>query len=322
MALPDNPTYADLIAEFDTYGSMRQPFAFTDTVEEVPLGVFVMTEVNVQESQQGTTMEIVGVDRSFRVQKAQWVAPYVIASGTNLGTAIQLILSDRWPGVEFDFQATALTVPNVVLGLQSGGSGRDPWADAQRLAAAGGFDLFFDGSGVAVLQATTNPSEATPVESYVEGVEAMLLDAQRRISTDNTFNGVVVSGEGTSVRPPVQAVLFDEDPTSPTYRYGPFGDRPVFLSSSLVTSASAAAVVAAAQLSKVKGAEENVDWTQICDPSMDAGDVVYVSNTGTRLSKVLVLDKLQVPLTPREGMRATARTVRVLAGDTSDEAVV
>jgi hypothetical protein len=314
MALPVNPTYAELAAEFDTYGAMRQPYAFEDTVEEVPLGVFVLTEVNVQEEQQGATMEIVGVDRSIRVQKAQWVNPFPIAAGTNLATALELVLTDRWPGVDLEFASTSRTLPLTTLGLQSGGSGRDPWADALRLASAGGFDLYFDGSGVAVLEPTSDPSDSTPVETYVEGADAMLLGAQRRISTDQTYNGVVVSGEGTSVRPPVRATLFDEDPASPTYRYGAFGDRPVFLSSSLVTSASAAAVVAQAQLSKVKGAEENVDWTQICDPSLDVGDVIFVENTGTRLSKVMVLDKLQIPLAADQPMRATARTVRVLAG--------
>lgn len=315
MALPSNPTYADLSAEFNTYGAMLQPYAYEDTVEEVPLGVFVLTEVNIQEEQQGATMEIIGVDRSIRIQKAQWVDPFPIAAGTNLGTALELILSNRWSGVEFEFAATTRTVPAVALGLQSGGAGRDPWADSLKLAAAGGLDLYFDGSGVAALEPTADPSEATPVESYVEGADAMLLGAQRRISTDQTFNGVVVSGEGTTVRPPVRATLFDEDPASPTYRFGAFGDRPVFLSSAVVTSASAAQIVAAAQLSKVKGAEENVDWTQVCDPSLDVGDVILVENTGTRLSKIMVLDKLQIPLGPTEPMRATARTVRVLAAD-------
>lgn len=314
MALPANPEYQDLPGEFNTYGAMRQPYAYEDTLEEVPLGVFVLTEVNVQEEQSGATMELIGVDRSIRVQKAAWVDPFAIASGTNLATAIGLVLTSRWPGVETSFPSVSVTVPNVVFGLQSGGSGRDPWADALQLAAAGGFDLFFDGSGVAVLRETSDPSEATPVERYLEGVDAMLLGAQRRISTDQTFNGVVVSGEGTNVQPPVRATLFDEDPASPTYRYGAFGDRPVFLSSPLVQSASAAAVVAQAQLSKVKGAEEFVDWTQVCDPSLDAGDVVFVENTGTRLSKVLVLDKLQIPLGADQPMRGTARTVRVLAG--------
>jgi len=316
MTLPSSPLYSDLMTEFNTYGSMKQPYEYINEVEEVALGVFVLTEVNIQEEQNGATMEIIGVDRSIRIQKAQWVNPYPIASGTNLATALQLLLSDRWPGIEFDFPATTATVPNLVLGLQSGGSGNDPWSDALKIAASAGFDLYFDGSGFASLDPTSDPSDATPVESYVEGTDAMLLGAQRRISTDQTYNGIVVTGEGTNIQPPVRATLFDEDPASPTYRYGAFGDRPLFLSSPLITSASAAAVVASAQLSKVKGAEENVDWTQICDPTLDAGDVIYVENTGTRLAKIMVLDKLQIPLNPEAPMRATARTVRVLAGET------
>lgn len=310
MALPANPSYSDLTAEFDTYGALKQSFAVEAFDEEVPLGVFVMTEVNLQDQGRGSTMEIVGVDRSIRVQKADWVDPYAIAASANLATTIDLILSDRWSDVETDFQATSQTVPATVLGLRAGQG--DPWADVQKLAQAGGFDLFFDNEGIAVLAAVPDPSEQTPVEVYEEGDEAMVLGVNRRLSTDQTFNGVVVTGEGSNVKPPVRAVVFDEDPASPTYRYGSFGERPTFISSPVVKTAADAQQAAAAALAKLKGAEENVDWTQICDPSLDAGDVVSVSNTGTRLERVMVLDKVVIPLRVSEPMQATARTVRVL----------
>lgn len=310
---PVYATYTALNAAYAQNGALKQPTGYADTVEEVPLGVFVLTEANIQEEQKGATMDLVGVDRSIRIQKAQWIDPFPIASGTNLATALQAVLSNRWADVEVNFSSTTQTVPQLTLGMQAGGSGRDPWGDCQQLASSGGFDLYFDGSGVAVLKSTQDPSDATAVASYVEDAEAMLLGAQRRISTDQTFNGVVVTGEGTNVQPPVRSTLFDEDPASPTYRYGAFGDRPTFISSPLVTSAATAAVVAQAQLSKVKGAEENVDWSQICDPSLDVGDVIYVENTGTRLAKVMVLDKLSIPLKAEDSMKATARTVRVLA---------
>jgi hypothetical protein len=288
---------------------LKQSFATERVNEEVPLGVFVMTEVNLTDQGQGSTMEIVGVDRSIRVQKALWVDPYQIASGANLATAIDLVLSDRWSDVETDFQSTSQTVPGTVLGLQRAG---DPWGDSLKLAQAGGFDLFFDNEGVAVLTPIPDPSDQTPVEVYVEGDEAMVLGVNRRLSTDQTFNGVVVTGEGTNVRPPVRAVVFDEDPASPTYRYGNFGERPTFISSPIVTTTAEATQVASAELAKLKGAEENVDWSQIVDPSLDAGDVIQVSNTGTRLDRVMVLDKVVIPLRAEEPMQATARTVRVL----------
>jgi hypothetical protein len=312
MALPDNPDYSDLTAEFDTYGALKQSLGTEPFIEEVPLGVFVMTEVNVQDSINGATMEIQGVDRSIRIAKSLWVDPYPISASTNLATAISLLLSDRWAEVETDLQDTTQTVPAIVLGLQSGGSGQDPWQDASKLAQAGGFDLYFDGDGIAVLVPTPDPSDQSPVEVYEEGSEAMVLDVRRRINTDQTFNGVVVSGEGTNVTTLVRVVQFDEDPASPTYRYGAFGERPTFISSPLVTTEADAVAVATAQLSKLKGAEENVEWNQICDPSLDAGDVVQISNTGTRLDKIVVLDKVTIPLSPAGAMKATARTVRVL----------
>lgn len=310
MALPDNPTYTELAAEFATYGSMRQAFGSEVFNEEVPLGVFVMTEVNLQDQGQGATMEVIGVDRSIRIQKAEWVDPYAISASANLGTSISLLLSDRWADVETDFQTTTKTIPATVLGLTAGQG--DPWSDAQKLAQSGGFDLYFDNQGIAVLAPVPDPSEQTPVEVYQEGDEAMILAVNRRLSTDQTYNGVVVSGEGSGVKPPVRAVVFDEDPASPTYRYGEFGSRPTFISSPVVTTVSEATQVAVAELAKLKGAEENVDWGQIVDPSLDAGDVVSVQNTGTRLERVMVLDKVVIPLKTTEAMQATARTVRVL----------
>jgi hypothetical protein len=308
-------TYADLSAEFDTYGALKQASGSETIVEEVPLGVFVMTEVSVSDGSSGAVMQIEGIDRSIRIARASWIDPYPIAASANLGETIALVLSDRWSDVETDFTETAQVLPASVLGLQEGGgSGRDPWADAQRLASAGGFDLYFDGDGVAVLVPVPDPTEQSPVEVYAEDEEAMVLDVSRRLSTEQTFNGVVVTGEGSNVRPPVRAVVFDEDPSSPTYRFGLFGERPMFMSSPLVTSADEATVVAGAELAKIRGAEENVEWSQITDPSLDAGDVVQISNTGVRMDKVLVIDKLSIPLSVQGSMRATARTVRVVQG--------
>lgn len=305
-------SYSQLAAAYGSYGVLAQSFTEFEASEEIPLGVFVITDIDIEDSGNGTTMVITGVDRSLRISKAEWIDPYQIPANTELAAAISGVLTNRWPSVETDFYNTGVLLPATVLGLQSGSSGKDPWANVQQMASSNGFDLYFDATGRAVLVPVSDPSTATPLETYEENEEAMILSVKRRLSTDNTFNGVVATGEGSSVKPPVRAVAFDDDPASPTYRYGLFGERPKFISSSLVTSASAAASFAAAELAKIKGAEENVDWVQVCDPSLDAGDVVKVRNTGTRLDKVLVLDKVTIPLAPSGTMSATARTVRVL----------
>lgn len=301
-------TYGTFKTQWSRYADLRQPTGTEDYNEEVPLGVFVITEVNVEESGKGVKMSIHGVDHSIKVQKASWVEPFGIASGTDIASAIAYILTDRYPDVEMDFPVVATTLPTTILGL---GGANDPWADAQKLALAGGLELFFDGNGVAVLRPVQDPSEATPVETYLENEEAVVLQVKRRVSSDATFNGVVVTAEGSKTKPPLRVAAFDEDQASPTYRYGPFGDRPTFVSSQAITSVAMAATVAVAQLAKVKGAEENVDWGQICDPSLDAEDVIMLENTGTRLSKVMMIDKVVIPLHPKDPMTATARTVRV-----------
>lgn len=317
---PQYPTYASLrtLADYtalnataDTYGELAQSTGTEQVTEEVPLGVFVMTEVDVEDSDDGATMTIVGVDRSKKIADALWVDPVSVPSAT-VPDAISSVLTDRWFGVETDFPTLAQTVPATVLGLKDTGSGKDPWSDAQKFAEAAARDLYFDGTGVAVLPPVVDPTTATPVETYIENAEAMLLSAKRGLSSDTTRNGIVMTGEGTNVDPPVRGVVFDEDPASPTYRYGPFGERPDFISSPLVLTEADAITAAAAELSKRKGAEEAVEWTQICDPSLDAGDVIKIRNTGTRLDKVVVLDRVSIPLNVSAPMTGVARTVRVL----------
>lgn len=307
--------YADLAAAYDTYGALALSDQTETLYEEVPLGVFTITDVTVAASPDGgSRIDINGVDRSARIARALWIDPFPIADGTALGTAISNVLTDRWPAVETDLEDAGKTVPAVTLGLQESGSGKDPWADVQNMAQSAGLDLYFDGDGIAVLTAVSDPSTATPSAVYEEGEDAVVMAVTRRLSTEQAVNGVVASGEGSQVTPPVRAVVFDEDPDSPTYRYGEFGERPVFMSSPLILTEDDAYAVASAELAKRKGAEENVDWTVVCDPSLDAGDVIQLTNSGTRLDKLLVIDRLTIPLTVDGAMSATARTIRVVTG--------
>jgi len=304
-------TYTALRASATTYGELAQNVTEATVDELVPLGVFLITDVDVSADPAGAQVTVVGSDRSLRISRARWTSPYQITTGTATETAIQSLLESRWDDVEVDFVTTGDTVNAAAFGLETD---NDPWKDAQKLAEASGDELYFDGDGTARLIPVRDYDEATPDAVYLEDDEAMVLSLSRRLTSDKTYNGVIAQGESSSSSATFRGEAWDEDPDSATYRYGKFGQVPMFYSSPLLTSDDMARKAAESILAKKKGVVESVEWSQIVDPSLDAGDVVQVVNADAKVDRLMVLDRLTIPLSPAGTMSAVARTVRSLAG--------
>ncbi len=288
------------------------------TTELVPLGVFVLTEVAVAENDDGSQLSIQGSDRSIRISRNKFLDPYQIASGTSVETALSSLLRNRWVDVQTDFPATGVTVPKVVIEAQRG---NDPWASAVTIAEAFGYDLAFSPDGVARLQPIPDPVEDDPVEVYRDGADAVVTSLTRTFDSGRSFNGVVVTSQGTAADSPVRAIAWDENPNSITYRYGAFGEVPFFYESSLITTAAQASQTALALLRKATGVSEAVSWAQVVNPAHDVLDVIRLlraegsaSSGSVPLDLVLLIDRLDIPLGPEGTMNAVARTQEVESG--------
>lgn len=294
------------------YGAELRVFrgvAFDDGTEELaPLGVFVVTGVEVRDGSNGREVSVTGSDRSIRIARNRLTDAYTIAAGTAVETAIGDLLRDRWADVEVSLPAMGATTPETVLRV---GSESDPWRDAVDLATNAGWDLAFDADGVVRARLIPDPAEDSPVAVYEDGAEAVVLEVSRGWSTDSTYNGVIASSEGSDVDTPVRSEAWDDDPNSPTYRYGPFGQVPMFYSSSLIRTAEQAATVAASQLRQQLGKAETISWGQVVNPAHDVLDVVRLVRPAQDLNAVLLLDRLEVPLDPAGSMSAAARVREV-----------
>jgi hypothetical protein len=310
-------SYSALAAAYPTYTDLDRAVGNTETtVEElIPLGVFVITDVEVDTGENGTTVTVRGSDRSLRISRARWTDPYTYTR-TTVDQAILGILEDRWDDVDTDLTVTDTESHRAVLGLETD---NDPWKDCTSIAEAAGMDLFFDGDGVACLIPVRDYETATPDAVYLEDVDAVILALKRALTTEQTYNGCIATGEGSEGDAVYRGEAWDDDATSPTYRYGPFGQVPQFYSSPLITSDDQAASAAAAILARKKGAQETISWIQLVDPSLDAGDLVQVQNTAAKVDKVLVLDRVTIPLDVATPMQAVARTIRVMGSTGIDD---
>lgn len=320
---PGQGATSGLLTPYGTELAVYRGIAYEDgTTELVPLGVFVVTQVEVTEDADGESISVQASDRSIRISRNKFLDPYQISSGTSLESGLGQLLRDRWVDVDTDFPVTGVTLPKVVIDAQSG---NDPWAAAVSIAEAFGYDLAFSPDGIARLEVIPDPIADDPDEVYQDGTEAVLTSLTRTFDSSRSYNGVVVSSQGTTNTVPVRAIAWDENPNSVTYRYGAFGEVPFFYESSLITTSEQATQTALALLRKATGVAEAVSWGQIVNPAHDVLDIVRIKRSPARsdeggeavttpLDLVLLIDRLDVPLGPEGVMTAVARTQEVDGG--------
>jgi len=281
---------------------------FADGTEElVPLGVFVITSVDISESAQGVKIAIKGSDRSLLLARAKFTNhEFYIEDGTAKETAIGQILKYRYPKVQTIFPATNQTTTLLYPTLDQSS---DPWREALKIAESASMDLYFDENGIARMRPIPDPDFGTPVATYTDGSDSVLIQLSRSLSTDESYNGVIFTGEGTNLSIGVIGEAWDDNPSSPTYRKT-YGEVPKFMSSPTVLTVAEAKDAALAELRKVIGSSEKITWDQIVNPAHDVYDLVKVTRSPVGVDKILMLDAISIPLAANGTMNAVGRSRR------------
>jgi len=306
--VPDNQF--DLLTPFGNELRLFRGVQFSDgTKEYVPLGVFVITSVDIKDTNDGVSIALEGIDRSIKVSRNKWTEPYQMTTGT-LEASLADLLKDRYDDVEFAFPTTNVSVNQVILGLEND---NDPWRDVVEIAELVGYDVYFDANGVIQLTQFPSLDGSVVVASFQEGAGTTVTSLNRTISTTETYNGVIYIIQGTDVPTPIRVEVWDEDTTSPTYRFGVFGEVPIFVESSILATEDEAIKAATSLLNTYVGSQEVISWQGIADPTLDVQDVVYVKSNGAKVDRLVILDSLDIPLEPEATMTAQARTVRLVS---------
>jgi hypothetical protein len=270
------------------------------TGEFVQLGVFV---VNVAEDDSTGLITLSGQDRSFIIAANKNQAPYGIAAGARLDTAIGNYLQAKYPGITFlpDGAAHAQII-QTALTYQTGSSSGDPWSNMVSLAAEFGRELFLDYLGRVVLRPIPDPSVTPPVWSFAPGTANLLLSSTHTMDTSqNIYNIFVVTGEGSGIATPVTATFAVTDPTSPIYPApwpAGFGQRPMFFTSPNITTQAQALAVAQALYNRQPGSSDAFQLTAIPHPCLEPSDIVTYASllTGAQANLQLANWQLQIDL--------------------------
>lgn len=302
--------YEGLVSQVSPYGTevtIKAGFVYTDGTTEL-LSVITGGIEEPEEADEGAgvraSFEV--YDRSKSISDRKLSQPYYIASGTNVATAIRTLLLSRRSDLTFQFATTVRTTPTIVYPENT-----DPWDAAVALAQSIGMELFFNGAGVCVLRLVPSVDPADIAAVYTVGQSGCTLTrVARRRSTRDTFSHIVVTGETTATAAPVRADAYDTDPQSPTYYRGPFGDRPYFHQSSLITSSAQASEAAQGLLDQKSGFSEGVELALIPNVALDALDSVHVADSRLGINSLYTLDSYRVDFGPAGLMTAQTRTRR------------
>lgn len=279
--------------------------------EYVPLGVFGIEEVTISDGGDNFTIQVEGMDRAMRVERARFVNNYIVPEGTNYATAIRDMINSVVPGLQYNFMTTSMTTPKMVFGGSGGTGGGSAWENGQKMARAIGAELYFDVNGVCVLAPIPNYNTAPVVWDYREGPESLLLYVSKGLAREGVFNHVVASGESSSNTEPVRAEAEDLDQNSPTYVLGKFGRVPMFHRSEKIKTTAQAQAVADGLLRLHSGLNAQVYFISLVNPAHDAGDVITIIRQRTKVTGRYVLEKFNIPLTAAGSMNATVKERRI-----------
>lgn len=279
---------------------------YTDTYELVPLGVF-STDSAEQSKSKKATVKWEGSDRSKLVSRNRFIDPYQITAGTTLAAAGTALLQSRLPDIVCNFANVTDTIGADIT--FEAGANSDPWKAARGLFEDHGYDLRFDGLGVATAVLIPDPATQATDFDFGAAETSLVLDGTSKASLDGVYNGVVATGEGSNITTPVRAVVWDTDPTSPTYYLSGYGQRPYFFSSPLLITSDMALKAATTILARMKGRTQKLSWPAIVNPALEPLDIVTVTYWGTTTK--CVIDALTIPLSPNESMTASARETSI-----------
>lgn len=279
-------------------GALYQPSYY----ELVPIGVYEITTVTVEDTGRDFLITVEGSDRSFAISQHKLLAPYVISAGTLVSTVVRN-LCQRQNNLVLNLGQSTYTVAAQTLK-----EGSDPWAEAARIALEAGFLLYADVNGVINMQPmpTFSANQAT-VGSFTEGTGGMLVKANRKFTRIGVYNDIIVSGENTGLTTPLRGQAQDQNPNSATYIGGNYGDVVAFYRQTTPTTQAQVDAAAANLLLQNKWASDQLTIDAIPNPALDVYDAVSVTRARLGVNGAYIVDAISLPLRYDAAMTVSLR---------------
>ena len=289
-----------------TFGSVSPLPAtlISSDVDVVFLGVFPIQRSSVDGVSLLTSIQ--AMDRSQRVRDARFEDDYSVAAGTNYATAIEALIADGVPDLEYLFPTTNRTTPLLTFDAQS-----DRWESAQGMARALGHELFFDGLGRVVMRPEPSLADGGFDVEFVEGEGGVLVDVSVELDRQPAYNRWVAFSENAANDEVYRGVATDDEPSSPTYYFGPFGKKPRFYSSPFIASDAQAQSAADSLKAASTGVARSLGLGVVPNPRVEPGDAALIRRAALGVDEIQLVDEITMQLGPEGEMRCASRARQV-----------
>ena len=299
------------------------------------LGIFLIEDVDVVNDANGVTLVGTLKDRAQWVARRTFLAPYStdgVSTTDKVITDILLAVAGMSSILPFlisftpTFNVPPVTTYNV---------GDDPWQAVSNLAAACGYEIFFNYDGVCVFCPIPDPAAQSSCITYTEGTSSGPTTIKRVISNSAIPNVICVISQGSGVPAPVQVFWWESDPTSPAfYAAVPSGNftvpvttlpppDPTSIYPTNMRVVTTTVIGAGTQLQQAQdtanaagalavGSLENTSITIRFNAAEDVDDIVTLGRVvaGIPTSTDYVVDHAQIDLGVVTGDQVTARPVQ------------
>jgi hypothetical protein len=269
-------------------------------VQYVGLGYYKIYSVEQPDSP-GGNLTVTGSDRMQGLIDAQIIIPVQFAAADTVADVFTQLVGAVYPEiqVEYDWDAAADELAASQVTQQ------DRYGFLNDLLTSRGKIMYFDYRGVLVVrsQPLDGPGAVWDVTS---GADGTIISGDRTISRDNVFNAVAATSDGADTTTSPLAVAYDNNPQSPTYWYGKYGQVPTFYSSSTITSAAQAAAAASTMLAKSLQLPFSVQFDAVPNPALEPYDIVRVNYGSGSPDELHIVDTLDIPLDTDTAMTGTA----------------
>jgi hypothetical protein len=266
------------------------------TYEWIDMGTFGVFDISYERTGHGVFASCSLGDRSTRIRDNAWKQPFQIAAGIDYYTGILNIVNDRARGFlnQYNISSSALTTPSMTFSETD-----DPWAAVLKLAQAAGAEAYYDRQGALTAMPITDPKLIAPSIILSSNTASILVTpVGRQFGNREVFNGVICRGEAPWLLFPVFGEVWDDDPLSPSYRLGPFGEKPKVIGDSLATTNAQCVTAAQAEFLKISGVIETITFNNVKDPRVEVGDVIQLKDDDLGIYGRYVLDTYSFPLGP------------------------
>lgn len=300
------PVFAsDLAAPYgnEIYVECGIPYT-DDLVEWVGLG-YHRIETPEQDVPVDMPLRITAVDRMQGIVEARLLTPQQFVSGTTFGVVVDTLVLEIYPDavIEWDDTTDLATLTRDVIVED------ERYDFLNDAITACGKIWYWDHRGVLVIKSVPSPTQ--PVYDIEHATQGTLAAMRRRLTRTNTHNAVVAIGEGADDGTPVRAVVVDDDPLSPTYFYGRFGQVPLFYSSPFLGTEDACEEAARSILIQEVGLAYGIGVNTPTNPALEPFDCVRIKFSHREAPQIHVLDTITLPFTETGALDATTREQRV-----------